>query len=197
MEASCRVRRGWLLGVLGASCLALCAPGVARATSASVYVANVGSHGAGGVSQYTVGGLGRLSPKRHATVAAGNGPVEIRATPNGKNLYVTNSIIGRGGISQYRVGAGGRLFPLTPATVAAGNGPTELAVSPNGKNVYVVKDHGNSPVVIARIPHPGDDRVGRSRAGHDPPAGAVAGRAGFRRLTGHRLAACVGTSFCV
>ena len=70
---------GWLLGVLGASCLALCAAGVARATSASVYVANVGTHGAGGVSQYTVGGLGRLSPKTPATVTAGTG--RLRSGP--------------------------------------------------------------------------------------------------------------------
>ena len=117
---------------------ALFVPGAARATSTSVYVANVLTNGAGGVSQYDIGAGGALSAKLPATVAGGDGPNAIAVSPDGKSVYVANAQTnGAGGVSQYDVGAGGALTPKSPATVAGGNRPFGIAVSPDGKSVYV------------------------------------------------------------
>jgi PKD repeat protein len=47
-----------------------------------VYVANDGTSGAGGVSEYDVGSSGELSPKAASTVAAGNDPSGIVVAPD-------------------------------------------------------------------------------------------------------------------
>ena len=98
----------------------------------SAYVANNGTDGAGGVSQYTVGAGGALSPMATPTVAAGNGPLGIAVSPDGKSVYVTNST-GAAGVSQYTVGADGALTPMATPAVAAGVEPNAIAVSPDGK----------------------------------------------------------------
>ena len=57
----------------------------------SVYVTNNDSSGPGGVSQYTVGPGGALSPMatRDRRPRA-HAPVGIAVSPNGKSVYVTN-----------------------------------------------------------------------------------------------------------
>jgi DNA-binding beta-propeller fold protein YncE len=114
---------GIAIGLLGTAASAQAAP--------FVYVANLLS---GNVSQYDAasGGLSPLSP---AMVAAGNRPFWVAVTPDGQNVYVTNS--GDGTVSQYSVGAGGVLSAKSPATIAAGSNPGGVAVSPDGHNVYV------------------------------------------------------------
>ena len=103
-----------------------------------VYVANYNTDGTGGISQYTVGAGGALTPMATPTVAAGHNPEAITVSPNGQFAYVANNNgTGSGGVSQYTVGAGGELTPMATPTVAAGNAPYGIAVSPNGQYVYV------------------------------------------------------------
>jgi DNA-binding beta-propeller fold protein YncE len=97
----------------------------------SLYVTNSScciSGGQGTVSQYDVGGAGRLSPKSPAKVAAGVFPRDVAVTPDGRSAYVTNYLSGT--VSQYNLGAGGKLSPKSPATVAADDSPVHLAVTP-------------------------------------------------------------------
>jgi DNA-binding beta-propeller fold protein YncE len=102
----------------------------------SVYVTHfVNPPALGTVSQFDVGAGGALTPKVPATVTAGNGPLRIAVTPDGKSVYVTD--INDNAVSQYDVGAGGALTPKTPPTVPAGDTPLDVAVSPDGKSAYV------------------------------------------------------------
>jgi DNA-binding beta-propeller fold protein YncE len=108
--------------------------------SRSVYVANVGSlapsgSGTGAVSQYDVGPGGALSPKSPATVPAGERPIGVAVSPDGRSVYVTNGESDT--LSQYSVGPGGGLSPKSPATVPTGPNPAGVAVSPDGGSVYV------------------------------------------------------------
>jgi DNA-binding beta-propeller fold protein YncE len=128
----------WLLGLVGATCLA----GAARAGAAPfVYVADGGGSV---VSQYDAA-AGSLTPLAPAFVAAGQSPAGVAVSPDGRSLYAANrnppSAPGAralpGTVSQYSVGASGGLSPKTPAFVAAGVGPAGVAVSPDGRSVYV------------------------------------------------------------
>ena len=113
-----------------------------RPDGKSVYVANLDSTGGpDGVSQYTVGPGGALSPMATPAVAAGTLPFGIAVSPNGDNVYVTNVVLG--GVSQYDVGSGGALTPMTTPTVAAGARPFGIAVSPDGESVYVANFGAN------------------------------------------------------
>jgi DNA-binding beta-propeller fold protein YncE len=94
------------------------------------------------VSQYDVGAGGTLTPKLLAKVPTGRGPLGIAVSPDGKSVYVANSL--EATVSQYDVGAGGALTAKTPATVATGIAPLaldEVAVSPDGTSVYVTDFH--------------------------------------------------------
>jgi DNA-binding beta-propeller fold protein YncE len=138
LGAADRMRGGRVFVAAVVSCCVWWAPGVARASSTSAYVANANTNGPGGVSQYDIGAGGALSPMPTPTVAGGNGPSPIAVSPDGKSVYVANvNTDGTGGVSQYDVGAGGELSPKATATVAAGNEPEAIAVSPDGKSVYV------------------------------------------------------------
>lgn len=127
---------------LAALCVLALMP-VAASASDSVYVTNLFSAGAGGVSQYTVGAGGALSPMASPTVAAGNQPAAIAVSPGGKSVYVANEgtdvLVG---ISQYTVGAGGALSPMAAPMVPAGGQPARIAISPDGKSAYVVNQGG-------------------------------------------------------
>jgi 6-phosphogluconolactonase len=106
-----------------------------------------------GVRQYDIDSLtGTLSPKTPAAVAAGDTPVGVVVTPDGKSAYVTN--INSGTVSQYDINpTSGALTPKSRATVPTGIGPTNgVAVTPDGRSAYVY----NSGV-----------------GGGDPPANAV------------------------
>lgn len=135
-----RRARGVRVAVLSLLALSLVAlePVAARASSASVYVADFNTNGAGGVFQYDRSS-GGLSPKATATAAAGANPIAVAASPDGKSVYVVdeNSNGLAGEVSEYDVGAGGELTPKAIPSVAAGADPVAIAVSPDGKSVYV------------------------------------------------------------
>ena len=70
-----------------------------------------------------------------ATVEAGNGPIGLAISPDGRNVYAANSSSAT--VSQYsRNAETGKLTPLSPAVVAAGNNAHGILVSPDGRNVY-------------------------------------------------------------
>jgi hypothetical protein len=105
----------------------------------SAYVA-----GGNTLSQYNVDPLsGALSPKTPATVASGPGSQAIAVTPDGKNVYASNT--GDGTVSQYTIDpVSGALSPKTPTTVAAGSGAAGVAVSPDGRSAYVANGFDNT-----------------------------------------------------
>ncbi len=115
------------------------APASGQAMSAGAYVTDVNAHA---VFQLGIGTGGLLTALAPATVEAGEAPVGVAVTPDGKSVYVADF---DGGVSQYDVGAGGLLTAKTPATVTAGTNPEWLAVSPDGKSVYVT-DHNGATV---------------------------------------------------
>ncbi len=128
---------------LGVALAVLWAP-VGASAAPSVYVANLLTNGAGGVSQYDAGLDGSLMGKTPVAVSAGNGPFGIAISPDGRSAYVVNSETnGPGGVSQYDVGADGSLTPKATATVEAGNAPRGIAVSPDGRSVYVANSATN------------------------------------------------------
>ena len=70
-----------------------------------VYVANYNTDGTGGISQFTVGPGGALTPMATPTVAAGHNPEAITVSPNGQFAYVVNNNgTGSGGASSTRLG---------------------------------------------------------------------------------------------
>jgi YVTN family beta-propeller protein len=107
----------------------------------SLYVTNYLGAGHGTVAEFTVAGDGTLSAKATPTVSAGQYPVWISFTPNGKYAYVANyGTIGdsHATVSQYTVGPGGELSAHgSPVNAGA---PGQLlfddTVSPNGKSLY-------------------------------------------------------------
>src|SRR6185295_13642097 len=113
----------------------------------SAYVTNVNSDT---VSQYTIDpSTGTLSPKTPATVATGDGPVGVAATPDSTSAYVVDqgtAVPGSGRtVSQYTIDAStGALSPKTPATVGAGSGPAYVAVTPDARSAYVTNVASNN-----------------------------------------------------
>ena len=76
-----------------------------------MYVTNFNAVGSDGVSQYTVGAGGALSAMATPTVAAGDVPVGVAVSPDGKSVYVADDgAFGVSGISQY-TGASRRVQP--------------------------------------------------------------------------------------
>jgi DNA-binding beta-propeller fold protein YncE len=102
----------------------------------SVYVANLGTEAQNTalVHQFDVGADGTLAPKKPPTVSAGDGPSSVVVSPDGKSVYVTNSVDDT--VSQYDVGAGGALSPKSVPEVGAGDTPSQLAVRPGGDSAY-------------------------------------------------------------
>ena len=100
---------------------------VACITSAKyAYVANNGSVGANGVSQYIIGTTGALTANG-AAVAAGTKPISVTVDPSGKYAYVANLISNN--VSQYTIGASGALT-ANGAAVAAGSFPMSIVLAP-------------------------------------------------------------------
>lgn len=133
-----------VLSLVALSLVAL-EPVAARAASASVYVADFNTSGAGGVFQYDRGN-GELSPKATATVAAGTNPTAIAVSPDSNSVYVVdaNPTGLAGEVFEYTAGAGGELSRQAIPAVGAGADPAAIAVSPDGKSVYVAGAGGVS-----------------------------------------------------
>ena len=91
-----------------------------------------------GVSQYSVGAGGALSPRSPATIPAPGQPVAIAVAPGGKSVYVLADRL-----LEYDVKADGRLTPESPGEFLAGTEPQGIAVSPDGGNVYVTDRSGS------------------------------------------------------
>jgi DNA-binding beta-propeller fold protein YncE len=101
-----------------------------------VYVATEDGPGSakdrlGGVSQYTVGASGMLTPDPTASVEAGYGSFAIAVSPDGNYVYVANDrTSGSRGVSQFTIGADGMLSADHVAAVSAGELPLAIAVAP-------------------------------------------------------------------
>ena len=110
----------------------------------SVYVANDGTEAQNTalVYQFNVGAGEALSPKTPASVAADDGPSGVAVSPDGKSVYVTNSVVDT--VSQYDVGAGGALSPKSAGEVGAGDTPSALAILPDGDSAYVANSGDGS-----------------------------------------------------
>jgi YVTN family beta-propeller protein len=97
------------------------------------------------VFQYGLDSEGALSPLSQPTVAAGNTPLGVAVSPNGRWTYVTSGA----GVGQFDLGRDGLLAPMTTPTVpvTAPSGlpvtPVGLAVSPDHSSVYVVNAFGS------------------------------------------------------
>jgi DNA-binding beta-propeller fold protein YncE len=117
----------------------------------SAYVADpVGFVGVPGrIWRYTVGAGGALVPASPAFITAGSHPFDVVVSPDGRNLYATDSDA-PGGVLQFAVGAGATLTPLSPAEVPAGAFPLGLAVSADGRNVYAADAGADSVSQYAR-----------------------------------------------
>jgi DNA-binding beta-propeller fold protein YncE len=131
--------------------------GVAVAVSPdgqSVYVVAGDNEVFGGdstVYQYDVGPGGVLSPKSPPTIDAGDRPIDVAVSPDGKSVYVVNIGVfysfpsrNTASVSQYNVASDGTLSPKSPASVHVGHQAVALAVSPDGRSVYVVNQNGGS-----------------------------------------------------
>lgn len=87
----------------------------------------------GGVSVYAINGDGSLTEVTGSPLIAGQGPVGIDATPDGRRLLVAGSP-GPGRLSTFSIGSDGRLDPITnPPIPTGGTAPRfqSLAVLPN------------------------------------------------------------------
>ena len=98
-----------------------------------------------GVSQYSAGPDGALTPKSPPLVAAGSNPFGIAVSPDGQSVYVANIgfIRGDGSVSQYSAGPDGALSPKAPPAVGIGSNPSAVAISPDGQNAYVISRLNN------------------------------------------------------
>ncbi|HEU4701766.1 MAG TPA: beta-propeller fold lactonase family protein [Conexibacter sp.] len=102
------------------------------ASDSSVYVSESGT----GVTQYDVGGDGRLTPKTPAVVDVAGSPSDVVLAPDGSSVYVASYASGdRSFVAQLDVGAGGALSPKSPATLVVGGTPEQLAVTTAGDGV--------------------------------------------------------------
>jgi DNA-binding beta-propeller fold protein YncE len=98
---------------------------------AYLYVTNYGSAaGANGLSAYSIGSGGALTPITTGTFTTGSNPSWIAISPDGAYLYVTNhgSSDGIGGISAYSIGPGGALTAITSGTFNTGWTPAGIAI---------------------------------------------------------------------
>ena len=131
--------------VAGALLVSLALPATTYARGSAYVVAWVpgGTDDTPGVvSQFAIGAGGQLSPLSPQTINAGRDPMYLAVIPNGKSVYVSNSLDDT--VSQYSVDPStGALSPKNPATIETGNSPwfggaAGIAVTPDGTTAYVV-----------------------------------------------------------
>jgi YVTN family beta-propeller protein len=141
ISTACGWGRRPILGAAAAGAVALAAVAPAHAAT-FVYVTSPRS---AEVFQYGLDSEGALSPLSQPTVAAGNFPLGVAVSPNGRWTYVASSA----GVGQFDLGRDGLLAPMTPSTVPVtapcclGVLPGALAVSPDHGSVYVVNTGGS------------------------------------------------------
>jgi YVTN family beta-propeller protein len=75
------------------------------------------------------------------TIAVGNSPSGVAATPDGSTVYVTNEF-------DNTVSVIAAVTESVTATIAVGNFPVAVAVGPDGSHVYVVNQSDNTVSVI-------------------------------------------------
>jgi DNA-binding beta-propeller fold protein YncE len=88
----------------------------------------------GAVAQFDVQADGALTPKNPPTVATESGPQGLAVSPDGRNVYVANTL--GDSISQFSASANGVLTPKSPASLPAPS-PFGVAVSGDAGSVYV------------------------------------------------------------
>jgi DNA-binding beta-propeller fold protein YncE len=145
MRVRVSTARGWrrrpILGVLAAAAVALATVAPAHAAT-FVYMT---SPRTGEVFQYGLDSEGALSPLAQPTVAAGNSPLGVAVSPNGRWTYVTSST----DVGQFDLGREGLLAAMTPPTVPVtapcclGVNAVAVAVSPDHSSVYVLNYAGS------------------------------------------------------
>ena len=114
-------------------------------TPTYLYVAN---HDSNDVSVYPVvtdgfSGMPVLDPAASPTTPAGNGPVQVVASPNGATLYVVNSADAT--VSAFAVSAtDGSLTSVagSPFVIPGDTNPTSGAIDPSGHHLWVACDGG-------------------------------------------------------
>jgi len=94
-------------------------------TGQYAYVVAYASGNAGAISQFTIDGIGVLTPMAAPTVSVGKGPTWMAFNGTGQYAYVTNSSDGT--VSQFAIGGDGSLTPLSTPTVATGTKPFAIA----------------------------------------------------------------------
>ncbi len=99
-----------------------------------LYVTNVSSTGASGLSPYTINPDGTLAAITTGTFATGSGPKGIAISPNGNYLYVTND---GGSISAYTITSGSGALASNGTFTTVTNPQGGIAISPNGNYLYV------------------------------------------------------------
>jgi 6-phosphogluconolactonase (cycloisomerase 2 family) len=95
------------------------------------YVALFGGFGTGqgsGVSAYSIGADGALTPVTGSPFAAGSLPVSVAVDPTGKFAYVANRFDNT--VSAYSIGANGALTPVTNSPFPTGTSPRSVAITP-------------------------------------------------------------------
>jgi DNA-binding beta-propeller fold protein YncE len=99
-------------------------------TGQFAYVADFGiSSGTNGVSAYSIGSNGVLTPVPGSAFATGNGPTSVAVDPTGKFAYVVDFQI-PSGVSGYSIGSNGALTPIPGSPFATGDGPVTIAITP-------------------------------------------------------------------
>jgi 6-phosphogluconolactonase (cycloisomerase 2 family) len=98
------------------------------------------------LSQYRITSAGTLAALSPAELPTGPVPFGVAASPDGRNVYVTN-VEGSPAITVYKVGADGGLSAVQSETTGVDH-PTGVAVSPDGRSVYVANANGPDSNVL-------------------------------------------------
>ena len=92
---------------------------------------------------------GVLEPLSNASVTVGDDPYDLSASPDGRHLYVSNSLSDT--VSMFSIAKEtGLLTPLSPATVNQSSVPYSIAFVPAGNFMYSANGDGANPGTIAQ-----------------------------------------------
>jgi lactonase family protein with 7-bladed beta-propeller len=99
-------------------------------TGQFAYVADFGiGSGTNGVSAFSIGSNGALTPVPGSPFATGNGPSAVAVDPTGQFVYVANSQ-DVSSLSGYSIGPSGALTPIAGSPFATGAQPISVAFTP-------------------------------------------------------------------